>query len=235
MKEHMRRMHRLISMVSSIVFLLVLSGGLQAEVPPADVVNAAEAGLSLFRSQESFPGGNPFGNLSADQLSSAVVGYGFQVYTVNPVRLGNDKESRFHDMVVPMGVWRFVVVTGDSPIALLTVANVDGRWSMVSVGGTGLAGEVSAVVGAWPEASGFTHRFIRVFQAKADFMEIRGGSESKGFVPFASARLALNLDTSNLRLNTLLHDSEVLGPLREIVFESISGDVERQESIDRGR
>ncbi len=211
---------RSLAIAMTVCFIIFLSTGLAALEPPTEVAKAAEKGLVGFLS----PGGFPAGEAGIGDWTEAKIDYGFQVYTVNPDTLINDRESTLHAMLIPTGIWRFVVSNAGHPAALVTVANVDGRWTAVSIGGTGLAKEIHAIATAWNGQKGFEARFIRVFQAKADLMEITKGDDVLGFVPFQSAKVSLRMNSLETRYDRLMYETEIKESLRESVKENLAKD-----------
>lgn len=207
MKE---RLKRLLSF--SVFVFLVFSGfsGLIAEEPPMEVVQAAQRGIDDFAKAE----------VSDVSLDNAVIGHGFRVYTVPPMALVNS--SGLRTIIVPMDVWRFVTVRDGNPVSLITVAKVEGVWRAVSIGGARLAAEVHQVMEQWPAQKGHNHRFVRIFQARADFFEVTTGDKLTGFVPLTASRLAFGLE-GTFDAGALLQESEVLTPLQGLIKERLLG------------
>jgi hypothetical protein len=205
-----KRWKRLMSF--SMFVFLVFPGffGLMAEEPPVEAVQAAQKGIC------DIPFHLP-GNASPD---NAVIGHGFQVYSVPPMTLVNS--SALRPVIAPLGLWRFVVVADGSPVALITAAQVEGNWRAVSMGGARLAAEVHQVMEQWPSSKGYNHRFVRIFQARADFIEVSRKGEPFGFVPLTASRLAFGLE-GPFDAGVILQESEVLTPLQRIVKEKMPG------------
>ncbi|MCU0289072.1 MAG: hypothetical protein MUF15_22095, partial [Acidobacteria bacterium] len=113
-------------LVFGMLFLLIgFSMAMWAEnAPSPEVIAAAQQGLA------DFPG-----------LTGAALDQGFQVYTVTPDSLMSC--SDLGKASIPTGQWRFMVLGGGQPLGLLTVAQVEGRWQAVSMGGAGLATEMN--------------------------------------------------------------------------------------------
>jgi hypothetical protein len=199
-------MIRRLKQVTFFVFLVVFigTGFLPAvqEGPPAEVTEAARQGLA------DFPG-----------LTGAQLGQGFRVYTVSPAELMECPVME--SIIIPTNMWRFVVVSNSRPAALLTVALVDGQWRAVSIGGAGLAVEMTQVMATWPQKDGCSHRFVRIYQAQADFVEIskKGASAVTGYIPLKASRMVLELE-GPFDPSTVLSGSEIVPPLRDIVSKS---------------
>jgi hypothetical protein len=174
-----------------------------AELPPSpEIIAAARQGLA------DFPG-----------LTGASLQEGFQVYTVSPVALISSAD--LGAMTIPTGQWRFVVSCGEQPMGLLTVAQVEGQWKAVSFGGAGLAVEMTRVLKTWPE-NGYHVRFVRIYQAMTDLVEISRVNESRepGYVPLTSARASLGIQ-GEFAPDVLLKASEMIIPLRDAVAKNI--------------
>ena len=218
MNVHARRLMSL-----SLFFVLVFSGfmGLLAEEAPSlEIIQAARKGICDFSGMEALPGQLSAAASHKAAWDDAEVHHGFQVYTVSPVELmrGTDLTP----LLTPTGLWRFVVLAEGQPVSLVTVAQVEGKWTAVSVGGAILAGEVSRVMEKWPVKDGYSHRFLRVYQARADFIEIFRDNRSIGFVPLIAARETFGI-TGGLDPAAVLHDSEVLKSLKHIVYQRMTG------------
>lgn len=200
-------MRRLVTPVWFFVLFLLIgfgAAGFCGELAPSpEIVAAARQGLV------DFPG-----------LTGASLQEGFQVYTVSPAALmsGSDLGAN----TIPTGQWRFVVSCGQQPMGLLTVAQVEGQWKAVSLGGAGLATEMSRVLKTWSPGNGYNFRFVRVYQAMTDLVEISRVNESRepGYVPLTSARASLGLQ-GEFAPGVMLKASEIMTPLRDAVAKNI--------------
>ncbi len=205
-------MRRHLTLMMSLIFLLVFFClGLAAEeLPPAGAIQAAEKGIVEF----------PFAVPGQTGLVNAKLQNGFQVYTVSPAELM--ESSHISSIIVPTGMWRFVVVSNDQPAALITVQQVNGQWTAVSMGGAALAVEMSKVMEKWSKTDGYTHRFVRIYKARADFVEISRASDTHepGFVPLTSSRVALGI-TGQFDPQTVMYNSEFIMSLKEIVDTNV--------------
>lgn len=129
---------------------------------------------------------------SPSALRDATIGYGFEVYLIDPDSLlaGNDIDKSLRRT----GVWRFLVLLGDRSIGLVTVARMKGRWEAVQVGAAGLAEDISNAVSGYVGAPSSPQlRFIRSEQGMADFIEViaprsRASQAEPAYVPLVSAR-----------------------------------------------
>jgi hypothetical protein len=128
---------------------------------------------------------------SPGAMRDTAIGYGFEIYLIDAasVLAGNsiDKSLR------RTGVWRFLVLHGDRPIGLATVARVRGQWKTVQMGGAGLAADISDAVRDYlSDPSAPRLRFIRSEQGLADFIEVVAHGEPT-YLPLLSAQqLALS-------------------------------------------
>jgi hypothetical protein len=193
-------------LVFGMLFLLIGFGaaGLSAEATPSpEIIAAAQQGLV------DFPG-----------LGDASLQQGFQVYTVSPAALMTC--SDLGTVTVPTGQWRFVVVSGGQPLGLLTVAQVEGCWQAVSMGGAGLATEMGRVLKTWTAENGCNYRFVRIYQAMTDLVEITRVNDSRkpGYVPLTSARASLGIQ-GQFAPEVMLNDSDIITPLRDVVAKNI--------------
>lgn len=191
---------------------------LSAEQAPLDVIQAARMGMNQMVSSHTLPP-DARARISAESgFSGMELKQAFRMHTVSPLNLAQC--PGLDTIVEQMPVWRFVMASEGKPVSLMTVAQIDGQWKAVSIGGAGLAGEVAKVMELWPAAEGFSHRFVRVFQARADLIEISKNGELMGFVPLSSSRIALELGGA-FEARVLLRNSEVVTPLRDVVHRNL--------------
>lgn len=189
------------------VFLLFIgfsAACLLAETTPSlEVLAAAQKGLV------DFPG-----------LNDVSLQQGFQVFTVSPTALMTCSE--LGSVIIPTGQWRFLVFSGGQPMGLLTVAQIEGHWQAVSMGGAGLATEMSRVLKTWSPENGYNFRFVRIYQAMTDLVEITRVSDSlkPGYVPMTSARASLGIQ-GEFAPEVILNDSQIITPLRDVVAKNI--------------
>jgi hypothetical protein len=126
-------------------------------------------------------------------LIDAGIGYGFQVYTINPKDLAAGRND-LGNLAKPTGIWRFAVMLHGQAIGLATVQKVNGNWSTVSYGAATLAKDVDATMGVHANAEHSNVRFLRIYQAQSDFLEVRSTRDSSvRYAPLHSARQSLIL------------------------------------------
>lgn len=204
-------MRRHLTLMMSLVFLFgfYCLGTAAEEVTPVGAIQAAEKGITEI----------PCAVPGQTGLVNPKLQNGFQVYTVHPAALM--ESTHIGSVILPTGVWRFIVLSNDQPAALITVQQVNGQWAAVSMGGAALAVEMSKVMAKWPQSDGYTHRFIRVYQARADFVEISrpSAAQEPGFVPLTSSRVALGI-TGQFDPQVIIYNSEFITPLKEIVADN---------------
>ena len=166
---------------------------------------------------DGLPKGFPFAVGSVGELASARLGRGFAVYTVDPADVAS--ASDLSTVAKPTGTWRFVVRSGGRPVGLATVEQVDGQWKVVSYGGALLAQEIDAQMRQHGNAEHSNLRFIRIFQARSDFLEVESGSGGPARVaPLVSARQSLRLPERA----SLVDQAEVMPSLRAAVAANLA-------------
>jgi len=179
-----------------LVFLLLSMFAFGFTKVPPEVVKAAKQGLyelPMLRAEllKSVPA-----SASAEVLKKVKLGAFFQVYTVEPQVLLTTQEENisFGALARPTEMWRVIVVFNNRAHSLLTMGKVDGKWQVVTWGAKGLSKELYALREKWPAKKNYKLRFIRVYQARADVVQIIDASgKSKGYVPLVSARVAFSL------------------------------------------
>jgi hypothetical protein len=106
------------------------------------------------------------------------------------------------------------------------VAHVGGKWSTVSYGAATLSKDVDAMMGFHANTERSNVRFIRIFQAQSDFLEVVSPRDGKArFAPLHSARHSLMLQQRAARAGNgagnpndgLSDPAEFLEPLRAAV------------------
>jgi hypothetical protein len=206
-----QRLSHSLTLVLFTLFLLSPVFAAQVSAPP-EVLKAAQAGLDDFC-------------MSGTHEDQGIkLGPAFRMYTVNPQTLISETGKTLEAQIFPMDIWRFLVVNNDQAFGLLTVARNNNEWKAVTFGAAELAVEFKALNTAWPGESGFKFRFVRIYQAQSDFMAVSQGVDMLGYVPFKSARIALAIDSFNLSSTSLLQESEILEPIRQMVHKTISVD-----------
>lgn len=178
---------------------------------------------------DSLPNDYPLDISDAQDLKEAVIAYGFPVYTIDP----NDILTSGIDLsrvAKPTGEWRFVITSNGRPIGLATLELVNGLWETVAYGAATLSKDIDAMMSFHANADHSNIRFIRVFQAQSDFLEVVSASDAKArFVPLYSAResLLLNVGKHGKGTNTdsggLLEQADFSEALRATVESNMRG------------
>lgn len=181
-------------------------------------MQAAKRGLAQFaeHQQATRPGSSPqdfpLDITDVSDLKQATVGHGFEIYTVDPKELL--ARGDLSALAKPTGEWRFVISLRGKPIGLATVQKVNGRYETVAYGGAVLAKDVDAAMGAHGNSARSNMRFIRVYQARSDFLEV----DRAKFAPLHSARESLLMKKAG---NQLVDGAELIEPLRAAVKANI--------------
>jgi hypothetical protein len=192
----MRAVYILGLTVVSLILMLQIPVFSAAEVTPNEIIMVAQGGMKSFIQTISKENVGDFGFASYEEANSATLGEGFQIFTVSPDNLLNNIQGSqdLNSMAVPTTLWRFLIKTLDKAAAIITVDLVNNQWTPVSIGASGMAAQLNSFLGAWPASQGYQYRWIRVYQATADFIELFQKDQTIGFVPLNSGRIALGLN-----------------------------------------
>ncbi|NRR34412.1 hypothetical protein HSX11_30005 [Oxalobacteraceae bacterium] len=173
------------------------------------------------------PIGFPLEVNDVQDLKDAKIAYGFPVYTITPADILAGR-SELRSLAKPTGIWRFLITLHDQPIGMATVEQVDGKWETSAYGAAVLAKDVDAAMGFHANGSRSNVRFIRVYQAQSDFLEVSGQDGQARFAPLHSARQSLLLQQRENKgaalasaSDGLLNASELLEPLRAAVRKNM--------------
>lgn len=188
---------------------------------------AAEAGLrstinELTRDLKAghLPSDFPIEVNDLSELKQAKLGYAFEVHTIHPQTLltgGRPMEQ----MVTGTGIWNFVITIDNAPVALLEMEKSYGKWVVNGVGGAKLAQDVHAAAQNHSAKDAF--RFVRVYQATADFMEVKDSEKKARYVPLIAARETLKMPLAmGSATNTLSNGSDILTTLQNTVRANIA-------------
>lgn len=193
-----------------------------------DAATAARLGLAdLVRQGERefgarLPEGYPLAVSDARALATLRLGAGFLVYSVTPQQV-LAKDADLSRQMSPTGAWRFTVYQLARPVGLVTVESVAGRWQAVAFGAAGLAQNLASLQAAHGESGKAGMRFLRVYQAQSDFLEVTpsGGGKPR-FAPLNSAYASLALTRQKETDAALLDGSALLEPLRAAVRSNLA-------------
>jgi hypothetical protein len=168
---------------------------------PAGLRAAAEAGLrSLINDlskdikSDSLPDAFPFDVNDLSELKTAKLGLGFEVFSAHPQTLLAGGRP-FDQMLLGTGVWNFVVLTDGHPAALLELEKVNGKWQVNGAGAAKLAQDVHATSENHAGKNAF--RFVRIYQATADFMEVKDMEGKARYAPLIAARQSLRMSAAS--------------------------------------
>lgn len=163
------------------------------------------------------------------ELAQARIGPGFAVYTVDPADILSGRAD-LGGAAKPTGTWRYVIRVGQRAIGLSTVERVNGAWQVVSYGGAQLAQDVDAQQRLHGNADRSNLRFIRVYQARSDFLEVVSPQDGRArLAPLHSARVSLRMPPApgSLAANAspasaLVEQADVMPALRAAVQANLA-------------
>ena len=192
----------------------------------ADALAAAQGDFTRFAAHQlqlrggGAPADFPLDINDLDDLKQAVVSYGFPVYTVDPVDLVAGR-SAMQGLMKPGAQWRFVITLHGKPIGMATVERNNGRYETVAYGASVLSKDLDAVAGYHGNADKSNLRLVRIYQARADFIEVTGQDGRARFAPLHSARESLMLKQragkGGKPVDDLLDEADIAQPLRAAV------------------
>lgn len=153
-------------------------------------------------------------------LKDATISYGFPVFTIDPPELLAGRGS-MQAMARQTPQWRFVIALRGRPIGMATVERNQGKFETVAYGAAVLAKDVDAMMSFHGNADKSNVRFVRIYQARADLLEVVGQDGRARFAPLHSARESLLLQQraskDGKRADELMEESDLLQPLRGVV------------------
>lgn len=160
--------------------------------------------------------GLPLDVTDQKELKRARISYGFPVYTVNPNELVAGKRG-LQGLTEATGQFRFVIAAGSKAIGMVTVEQRNGQYETVAYGAAVLAKDVDALMTRHGNAEKSNLRFVRVFQARSDVLEVKDASNGHTrYAPLHSARESLRV------ADTLVEESDLLQPLRAAVKANLN-------------
>ncbi|MBR7799532.1 hypothetical protein [Undibacterium fentianense] len=162
----------------------------------------------------SLPSGFPFDVNDLSELKTAELGLGFEVYSAHPQTLLAGGRP-FEQMVMGTGVWNFVVLVDKHPVALLEMEKFNGKWQVNGAGASKLAQDVMASTQNHAGRNAF--RFIRIYQATADFLEVKDLEGKAKFAPLIAARQSLRMTNAIAADASLAGGQDILPSLQEAV------------------
>jgi hypothetical protein len=154
-------------------------------------------------------------------LKAASISYGFPVYTIDPPDLLAGR-GNMRSMAKPVNQWRFVIALNGRAIGLATVEKNNGRYETVAYGAAILAKDLDAAASQHGNADKSNLRFLRIYQARSDFLEVDSLDGRGRFAPLHSARESLSLrKQSGAKGSDLLDETELVQPLRSAVRQNM--------------
>jgi hypothetical protein len=193
---------------------------------PQGLRAAANAGLQQLLQElgqniapGTLPDGFPFDVADFSDLKNASLGLGFEVHSVQPQRLAAGGAS-LDKMLSGIGIWNFLVMVDKHPVALLEMAKVDGRWQVQGAGGAKLAQDVYQAAQNHSGKSAF--RFVRIYQATADLLEVQDSQAKARYVPLIAARESLKMMAPAAKDSVLPSSQDVLPALQEAVRRNLA-------------
>ena len=155
-------------------------------------------------------------------LKDAKIEYGFAVHTIDPPELLAGRGS-MQSMARHANQWRFVITLHQRAIGMTTVEKTNGRYETVAYGAAVLAKDLDAVAAVHGNADKSNLRFLRIYQARSDLLEVIGQDGRERFAPLHSARESLLLAQRSKDGNSgLLDESELVQPLRAAVKQNMA-------------
>ena len=171
----------------------------------AAVLRAARLGLPSFLRDIPPSERRHFGMFKPEDISKAKPGRPFRIYTADPEALKALLPSRpLGTLLKETGEWFVPILVDREWRLLMTVSKMNGVWEAVGISDASLAAEIGKFQARWPGLAAASAvpadtepKFLRVFQAAADFMYVEApGGEF--LWPFPSGLRALNLAEGDL-------------------------------------
>jgi hypothetical protein len=189
---------------------------------PSEILDSAKQGIRIFIKDPRVTDLQRFGFSSQKEIDGTTLGMGFQVFKVPPESILKEGISQdFYSMVVPTNLWEFIILSGGEAKVLITVDLMNGKWTPVSMRAAGLSKEMNKAIETWPASTGYRYKFIRVYQAKSDFLGLSLGEKIIGIIPFTSARMAMGLKEREFDPLDLYNSEDVINKIRPEVRKNI--------------
>ena len=206
-------------------FIFGASAALSAQNLAPGVASAAQRDFGQFvqynlqKRAGTLPAHFPLDITDIQDLKDARLGFGFPVYTIDPKDLLQGRGD-LRSMTRPTGEWRHLITLHDRPIGMATLVQTNGQWHISAYSGAVLAQEIDAAIGAHGNAQRSNVRFVRVYQAMSDLLEVVSpGDNHARYMPLQSARqMLLAQQRSGATVNAgLLEQADILEPMRASV------------------
>ncbi len=185
---------------------------------PAEVIKAAQEGLQILVKKSLASRLPRFGFTSKQEVDDAVVGQGFQSAYVDSSKFSDPtigSSTQLRDFLVKMNNWRFLIMTHGKSAALLTVFQVNGKWTPADLGGATPAENLNQVLLEWPASSGYHYRIIHAYEGRADFVELSTSDGALGLIPLTSARQAMKEQIIDFDPLDIRKESDIVKKIKE--------------------
>jgi hypothetical protein len=195
----------------SIVLLTIFSAYcLKAQDKMSDVIGAAKAGYAEYL--QKIPSGREkeFGFKNRAEFKNVQVGKPYQVMTMLPEFYHGNLVSG-KDYVKSTSEYRFPLTINKNYRVMLTVAKMNGSWTVVNIGSAEMARELEQLEKKFP-SSREQGKILLVTGINGEFYLSSNATKKEIAYPFASARLAMNWSNSESGKTV----SEMLPALRTI-------------------
>lgn len=192
-------------------------------LPHHEIIDAAWKGI---RTLFTDAGAQERNELCGQQeVGDPKLGKGFQVYAVSPDDLLNSSISQdLNSLAVPAGMWHFLILNRDKAICLLIVAQMNGEWVAVGIGGSVLASQLGRMTEAWPGDRGYDYKFIKIYATTSDFVGLLQRETVVGVVPLSSARIAMSLPNQDFDAQDILDSKNVIETMKQILKRNTQND-----------
>lgn len=197
---------------------------------PDQALAAAQRDFARFvahqlQRKEQTSGQFPLDVRNVGELKDAKIDYGFAVNTIDPQKLLAGRET-MRAMAKPVNEWRFVITRNGQAIGLATVEKINGSYQTVAYGAAVLAKDLNAAANNYGNADKSNLRFVRVYQARSDFLEVASQDGRGRFLPLHSARQSLGMQQGAHKeaeqARGLLDETEITEPLRSAVKQNLA-------------
>jgi hypothetical protein len=183
--------------VLALSLFLLIDAGARALPPAGDVppeaLAAAQQGLPRFLRALPEAELAHYGFDSSRDLARATLGEPFRLYTLEPEDIfagargsAAAMEGRATNRVL------FPVVCDDRPRTILTIAEIDGIWQAIALGGLSPAPQLLELERQWPAGEGYRLRYIQVYPGGTQFVQV-AQEDFHGLVPLESTARSLGL------------------------------------------
>jgi|GEM_PF-2445363 len=195
--------------------------GNAGDAPSEDIKKAARDGIKFHLKDARIDQvGRSMGFESQDDIDTADLGEGFQIYTIDTNKLQDESiPQNFQTLVTSKNQWEFLVVASGKAKALLTVYSLAGEWKTGAVRSSELVKEMSGFLAAWPASAGYQYRFIRVYPI-SDYIELSQNGKVLGLFSLDSLTRKSGRTAGTFAAKDLLDPQEVLSKLRSSVKQN---------------